>query len=290
MRTMNSILSLLALGAIALAAPALADTRGVACHGCTADQMRSSAAAASSGGTVYVFNQPGERVGKYFVYFDVDENARRYKVIKVAEESPVEPDLQDAWVDVSRAWQEADDATIVLPPEFPIRTVAGVLAGPNSSETAIEDHLAGASWAGFRVRLLTFFGTMFNHSIPVFSQLVGNLRITIEFADGTTIEAVVQIDTQLTSDGGFEPSFEIVKFDDPRMADGEPVPDRAIQFVGLTFYGEVPELWDWIDWARDRGVTVTGLSGGALPNCPTKMSCSIANSEIRCTVTGSSSC
>ncbi|MDX1380856.1 MAG: hypothetical protein R3233_07030 [Xanthomonadales bacterium] len=281
---------MLAMWTAAWAAPAPADTRGVACHGCTANQMRSAAAHASSGGTVYVFNQPGERVRKYFVYFDVDENARRYRVTKVAEEAQVEADLQAAWSDAARAWKEADDSLIVLPPEFPIRSAAAVVLGPTSAETAIERRLAETSWGGLRVRILSLLGTMVDHSIPYFSDLVTGVRITIQFPDGSTVEAVIRLETMIDSDGGLEPTFEIVEFDDPMLDEDTPVPDRPIQFVGLTFYDDGGSLYDWMDLARRTGITVTGPSGAALPNCPTKMSCSIANNEIRCVVSGSSSC
>ena len=280
----------LAAWAAAWATPAPADTRSVACHGCTANQMRSAAASASSGGTVYVFNQPGERVRKYSVYFDVDENARRYRVTKVAEETAVEADLQQAWADAVQALAEVDDATIVLPPDFPVRSAAGVLLGPDSAATAIEDQLAGFSWTGLRVRFSTLFGSMVNNSIPMFSNLVSDVRVTIVFADGSSVEAVVQIDTMITSDGRFEPSFEIVEFDDARLADGDPVPDRPIQFVGITFEDQGGSLYDWIDWAQRVGITVTGIGGGKLPNCPTSMRCEIEGGQISCTVTGSQSC
>lgn len=280
----------LALWAAAWATPAATDTRGVACHGCTPDQMRSTASSASSGGTVYVFNLPNEQVRKYFVYFDVDENSRRYRVTKVTEETPAEDELDRAWRDVVRSWKEADESLVVLPPEFPIRSAAGALLDPGSAETAIEDHLSGFSLRGLRVRTLTLFGSMFNYSIPVFSGLVGDLRIIIEFPDGSSIEAVVQMDNMITADGRYEPTLEITLFDDGRLPDGAPVPGYAPAFDGLDINDHHGSLWDWILWAREHGITVTGPGGQKVPLCPTRMTCTFSGGSGTCTVTGTTGC
>lgn len=283
----------LATGTAAFAAPAPADTRSVACHGCTANQMRSSAAAASSGGTVYVFNQPAERVRKYFVHFDVDENARRYRVTKVAEETTVEADLQQAWEEFAEYIFSPPPAAdpVRLPDDFVIRSVAGARLGEPSTWTSIERHLESLSFFEGAGLLASFvFAEMTDHSVPWVNGLVQDVRVVVIFPDGSSQAYTLEMQMTVGPNGGLSLSLEVVGTDEALTPDGDPLPLTSFQFQGITFEDQGGSLYDWMEWARRTGAAVVGVGGGKIPNCPTRMTCEVEGGQITCTVTGSQSC
>jgi len=129
---------LLTLGS---AGPATAGVHGAVCDGCSNAKMAAKATRTTSDGTVHVFNALGPIVRKYQVFTEVLDLSP-YTAWTQAVSVKVESGLQNAFVDYVGSYNAVrGEGDIQLPPDFPVRSVAGALAEPGSTTTHIEQFL-----------------------------------------------------------------------------------------------------------------------------------------------------
>lgn len=254
-------------------------TRGVLCNGCSSAQTSARAASLVDNGTVYVFNYANSRVDKYRVFTEMVDTDP-WTAWKQAVSVEVEPELAQAfaaWVAGLAAFDEVD-AHIVLPGDFPIRSVAGALLDPGQATTAIESYLRELEMVEqVTLSLSAMLTHALRNAIPHvdFEKLVEVMRLTIEFPDGSTMDFEVSFSIDVMSENG---QMELDSIGNARMEDGRAAPTTAYGFNGMTIRDRNGSLGEWILLARSLGLVVSGSSNG------THMRCEIADNVIHCTV------
>ena len=193
---------------------------------------------------------------------------------------PIEPELSAAYADWIRDVNELQGETepIVLPPGFPIRSVAGALLDPPYASTSIEDYLRSLSlYRSLELNFATVIANLVRSNIPLadLSKLLKVVRITVEFPDGSTLDFGVSFSIDAVS-GNAEMELESVG--NARLENGQPAPTGPMGFAGRTFYDRNGSLAEWVLWAQHFNLVVSGANKG------TVMRCEISDNVIRCEV------
>ncbi len=264
--------------ALSTAGPAEAATRAVACHGCSNSQMSSAAANALDQGTVYVFNASGAKVRKYSVVTEIIDTTP-WTAWKQAFPTSVEAELKAAYEAFIEAREQLEgEDFIVLPPDFPVRSVGGAFLDPGNASTRIEDYLRELSlFAQMELELATTLAHLISGNVPFanLSSLIRAIRITVKFPDGSTLDYTVAFSVDAVTG---EAQLEIEVFGNGRLENGQPAPTGTLGFNGATFYDRNGSLREWIMWARHLGLIVNGPANG------TTMTCQIIEDVIVCKV------
>jgi hypothetical protein len=270
------------LGAI-LITPAVAgpENRALLCNGCSESRMASKASRATNQGIVYVFDANRSKTHKYEVFTEVIDQ-RPYTTWTQAISVTPEQAVRTAFKEFREASANLQsDEVVNLPPNFPIRSVAGYLVDPARGSTFIEDHIANLSaWSQRDVTFMNLAAQLTGRNIPVLDigHLLDRLTITIVFPDGSSHDFFVDANVNAFS---FSLRAELESRGNARMANGEPAPTAASSFIGGEFEDQGGSLNEWAEWARSLGAAIIGD-----PATGTTMTCSVEGNVIRCRVVG----
>lgn len=274
--------------ALVLSQAALAETRAVSCDGCSERQMKQLATLADTQGFVYVFNAEDRKVNKYRTeteVLDTHSGFRRiqpYTTFTTAWKVETEGALKNDWVQYLDALDNLGNlgasGAIPLPPDFPVRSVAGVLVDPAFATTAIEDYLLTLSEQNqLALNLNTLVSKALDLKLPIVDlrTIIKETTLTFEFPDGSTMDFSVHFSADQNT---LVARTELTPLGNARMADGSPVPTSALNFRGRVFTDNGGSLIEWIALARTYNIGTSGRG--------TKMECYVDGSHIRCVVTG----
>ncbi len=288
-----SIFRIITTAALALAfsQAALAETRAVTCDGCSEQQMKQFATLFGTGGFVYVFNAADRKVNKYRTETDVLEGPsglrrlRPFTTFTTAWKVETEPSLKNDWARYVDALDNLGNlganGTIPLPPDFPVRSVAGVLVDPAFATTAIEDFLLTLPE---QHQLAINFNTLISRALDLklplvdLRSIIEETTLTFEFPDGSTMDFSIHFSADQNT---LVARTELTPAGNARMADGSPAPTSAINFRGRIINDNGGSLIEWIALARSFNIAISGRSTGR----DTKMECFVEGTHIRCIVT-----
>lgn len=275
---MKPALTLLLLLALCTSSNA-ATTRAVACDGCSATQMAALATDTVNQGTVYVLDAVNAVVAKYTVITETVDTIP-YSIWKQAMPQFVEPDLASAWraYVASREGVEGQPGSYQLPPDFPIHSVAGALYDPEYTNTSIEDYLLSLNlFEQMNMDIGTLVIQVLRSNIPFvdLKDLLKTIKITVTFPDGTSQDYAVSVSIDAVT---AQARTEVEPVGNARMPDGRPAPTSRLGFNGVTVYDRNGSLREWVLWAQQLGLFVSGGKSGVY------MRCEIDGDEIRCTV------
>jgi hypothetical protein len=277
---MKKLILLAALAALAMDVNA-AEIIGLNCDGCSERTRYDKAMRVIDDGTVYVFDAQRAQVHKYLVNtitFEGLPNGGFTNVEKVS----VERQLSTAYRNmINSADSLLEEGRIVLPPDFPIRSVGGALLDPRYNTTLIEDYLQQMSLANqLENNLSTFLLRLLRLKIP---GLTGNLLIddiilTFEFPDGSTLDFALKATVNSLSG---EARMEAEVHGNARLADGTPAPTSSLGFRNQSFNDDDGSLSEWIEYARSMGIPVyNGNWGGGRA----RMECKVSGSRVVCRI------
>ena len=272
-RLVTAVLSL------AFSQAVFSETRAVSCNGCSDRQMKQTAAKAANYGFVYVFNASARTVKKYRLATEVVD-FRPYTTFTSAWKLPVETPLKNDWVEYLHAVENLVDpgfsGTIALPPDFPVRSVAGALIDPDSSTTAIEDFLLTLpEHHQLALTLNTLTSRALDLKLPLVDlrSVIRETTLTFEFPDGSTMDYSVDFTADQIS---LAARTELTPEGNARTADGSAAPRSAVAFRGRRFEDNGGSLIEWVSLARSYGIRVSGRG--------TSMECYVDNLDIHCVV------
>ncbi len=255
---------------------ALADVRGVVCDGCNASQTQRAATSATRQGTAYVFDREDGKVDKYTVFTEVIDT-RPYTTWTQAIKQKTEKAVRNrfaAYVEASRVARETE--TIVLPPDFPVRSVAGALGDVGHSTTEIEDYLLSVGPLQMMYDITgSFLGKLIqlNLGLVDIEDIVQAIVYRIEFPDGSWQD--YEVSFSLNPHTG-KSRMELKPHGNAHTADGRAAPTSALGFRGRTFHDNEGSLFEWIAWARQLGLVVRGSGSW--------MRCTVQGNQIICEV------
>lgn len=272
------------------ASPALASetVKGVACHGCSAWKMKRTAERATNRtSTVFVFNQPARDVRKYDVRVYVDDARDRLQTVKEVVERPVSLTLEKRYRRFAESVDRAGDAFVVLPEEFGVRSVAAAYTSPGYAATTIEDYMQTLSyWERVAQNAILLAGEAATEALIFANQLIQDIIITVQFPDGSTAQYAVSLNLVYGDGTNIQVHIELSDPDEGRLANGSAMPESGGEWAGFRTTNEYGSLMDWVFWAQENGIVVTGPGGSKVPNCPVEMICEINGSQLTCVVTG----
>ncbi len=260
-----------------------AEARATSCHGCTSLQMSTRATDVATLGMeiVYVFNQSSKSVKKYEVYTS-REDGIPLTITKEAYEVVIEQGIKDTYRTFITQTIQAEQDTIIMPPDFPIRSSAGALLDPSFTYGTVSNYL-GDLQGGWKLSLKQLFIRLIAVNVPNvdFGAFVpSSFKLVIEFPDGSTMTFKIQFSYNLlTNEVEVDPiALDLTATDQ----DGASIPRRPSNFAGRTFDNRAGGLNDWVDWARLRGLTVVGSGGNSGSGT---MSCFVkSNGAYSCTL------
>jgi len=259
---------------------AAAATYSVPCNGCSEDAMLQAASRATTKGIVYVFNAPNNKSRKYTVQTEII-SLRPYWAFTWAEELPVESDVKSAFskfVTVQNAFEEEE--SILLPPDFPIRSVAGAMLDPGAATVRITDFVRNQpAFKDLSLTVTALVTAILKKNIP-FLNISDYLKVTkliVEFADGSTMEFDVFFSNNVLSG---QAVLELKIIGNARMEDGSPAPTSSFGFRNFLYDDTGNAINEWVLWASSRGVPVYDQAFGG----GTSMTCTVEGTVISCIV------
>ena len=257
-----------------------ADSRGITCDGCSSWQMGQAARQATSNGIVYVFNAHSGHVNKYQVFSEVVDQTPRTSWTS-AVKLTTEGTLKRAYEDYLEAVAGMGfNGTIVLPPDFPVRSVAGALVDPVFTSTAIENYLMTLTeQQQLELTLAALASKVLDLNLPLVDlrSIIQAVTLRVEFPDGSWQDYTVDYSM---NQGELRARTELSPHGNATAADGLPAPTSALGFRNRRFHDRGGSLIEWIALARLHGVRIGGGSG-------TTMECWIDGNEIYCVVSTS---
>lgn len=250
------------------------------CYGCDIYGMYDAAARATTRGTVYVFDTSDSESRKFIVETEII-SLKPYWAFTWGEEIAIETDVKSAfnkYVTTLNGLEE--NPNIPLPPDFPVRSVAGAMLDPGASTVRIVDFLRGMDeYKQLQVNLTTFFGSLLKRNVPLLnlSDFLKVTKVIIEFPDGSTAD--YELYFSLNAVNGTA-ALQLKYIGNARLEDGSPAPTTRYGFNGFAMDNGDMSLQEWILWANFNGIPVGGTSVGAT----SYMSCTVQGSTIHCTL------
>lgn len=255
-----------------------AATYSTICNACDEAGMYDAAARVTSKGTVYVFDATDGDARKFKVETEII-SLSPYWAMTWGDPLPIETDVKSAFEKFSTVYQEIDpNETIVLPPDFPISSVAGALIDPGAATVRIVDHIRSLdAYARLEMNLTSLVLSLMKRNIPFFnlSDFLKFTKIIIEFPDGSKLEFELFFSSNAVNATA---NVELRIVGNARMPDGSPAPTTRYGFRNFSHQDTNHSVMDWVMWAQRNGITVTGAGG----DLPTRMECEIIGSEIIC--------
>ncbi len=261
-----------------LASPLLsADTRGVNCDGCSSWQMSQAARQATTNGIVYVFNGHSGRVDKYRVFSEMLDLYPPTSWTSAARLT-TESQLKRAYADYLDAVAGLGfDGVVVLPGDFPVRSVAGALMDPDFASTAIENYLMTLTeQQQLELTLAALASKVLDLNLPIVDlrSIIKAVTLRVEFPDGSSQDYTVDYSM---NQGELRSRTELTPHGNAMAADGLPAPTSALGFRNRRFHDNGGSLIEWIALAWSFGVRIGGSSG-------TTMECVVDGHTIYCVV------
>lgn len=261
------------------AAQALAGAEIAVCDNCSASKMSRTATDTTNQGTVYVFDRERGTVRKYLVITEVLDLQPRTTWTEAVEQR-AEKHLKRAFGDMIEARRSIlDDGVIVLPPDFEVSSIAGVMLDPAYATTALESYLTQLNTLRQVQHMVnTLLGSIFKLNIGLvsFKDLFKAVVFVVEFPDGSSMDFELSISINAQDDAG---RIELEPHGNAYTADGRAAPTTGSSFRGRTFHDHNGSLEEWILLARSLGLVVRGSSG-------TSMTCRVEGNVIVCRVKG----
>lgn len=272
--------ALVALSALLASQLALAEYRAGACNGCSSADMKRLATRLVSNGTASIFDAEGGRIETYRVFSQhiPGRTGRTWRNAVLIETDPV---LKQAWYDLTDAVQSiGDGGVIVLPPDFPIRSVAGALYDPAFTTTGIENYLRTLpNESQLRLIMSQSLNVLQNLDLQVLDikSIFASVTLTVVFPDGSRMDFKMEFSVNQLN---MESRIELSPAGNARLKDGSPAPTSALAFRNRTFQDNGGSLVEWILFARSLGVKI--VTGGG--DDGTTMECKVEGSTITCRV------
>ncbi len=239
-------------------------TKVLRCDGCSARSKEQRAQQALPMGTVHVFDGKRASVSSYRTFTEMVDD-RPLTVLKETIKIKTDPKLASAWRSYVQSERSVNElGEFVLPDDFPVRSVAGVLTDPNYSTGVLQDWLAQMSLferlmaqaSNVLARLVT------NVDIKVvdIQSIIAGTTFTIIFPDGSTMQFELNyyVDANTLK---MHPNMQPVE-NSARTVDGRRVPGSRWAFAGRTFYGDRAAMLEWMELARRAGLVVRQGDGG----------------------------
>jgi hypothetical protein len=255
-------------------AAALNPISSTVCNGCSDWAMLDAAARKASKGTVYVFNATNNKARKYSVQTEII-SLKPYWAETWADEVAIETDVKSAFNKLVTTQNGIlQGGTIVLPPTFPIRSVAGAMLEPGSTATRVSDYLG--TQPGYKELELSVSALLLSwvkRNIPFvnLSDVVKITKIVVEFADGSTMEYEIYFSVNAVTGAA---NMEVKPAGNARLDNGTPAPTGALGFNGFSANNAGGALHEWLMWAAFNGVKTVGTG--------TYVTCSITSGAIIC--------
>jgi hypothetical protein len=272
--------ALFALTALLASQVALAEHRAGACNNCSSADMKRLAMRLVSNGTASIFDGPGSRIETYRVFTTTIEGrtGRTWRSAALIQTDPV---LKRAWNDfIDSVDGLGHGGVIQLPPDFPVRSVAGALLDPSYATTAIENHIAGLPGeTQLQITMGTLGGVLTDVKTPFLDMesIIGSVHLTVEFPDGSTMDFTLEFSANQLS---LRARTELNPAGNATLADGSPAPTSALGFRDRSFQDNGGSLVEWLLLARSYGVPIVGSGSGD----GTTMECKVEGSTITCRV------
>ncbi|MEM1410812.1 MAG: hypothetical protein AAGH19_00535 [Pseudomonadota bacterium] len=274
------IKTLLAATTLLLSQAVVAEVRGVNCNGCSTAKKEQAAIKAVRQGTVYVFDERRHSVTTYRVFTEVID-VRPYtswtSAVKIRTDRKLETRYRHYLKSVAGLRDAGMGGTIVLPPDFPVRSVAGVLVDPAYATTFLENHLLSLpehDQAALTLTSLMFRATKLKLPMVDLQDIIASVTLNFEFPDGSSMDFSIEFTVnQLTG----RARTELTPEGNAMAEDGRPAPTSALGFRNREFRDNNGSLAEWIALARLFDISISDNSG-------TKMTCWVKGNEIFCTV------
>ena len=259
---------------------AVAANHFATCYRCDIYGMYDAAARATTKGTVYVFDKSDGEARKFTVDTEII-SLKPYWAFTWGEEIPIETDVKSAfnkYVATLNGLEE--NPTIPLPPDFPVRSVAGAMLDQGATTVRIVDFLRGTdAYQQLQINLTAFLTSLLKRNVP-FLNLSDFLKVTkliIEFPDGSTADYELYFSNNAANATA---ALELKYLGNARLENGSPAPTTRYGFNGFAMDNRSQSLWEWIMWANYHGIPIGSTSVGA----SSYMSCTVQGSTIHCTL------
>jgi hypothetical protein len=262
-----------------------ASPKSTVCNDCSNFAAQQAAINETSNGDVYVFDGANKSVRKYNIFEEYVDTIPPQWVTTVTPLS-VSTQLKNAFEDMVTE-SETIPSQITLPPDFPYATVVGGLDDtPATFQGHLSDYLTDNPLFSFAEAVRLFGIAAINNNVPVISvgELMAPPRIIVQFSDGSTIEVQIQYVNNITTDT-LELTYTLLP-ETARDPNGDPIPSGQNPngtWSGFNVSGSGPQLSDWVNWARNAGVPVTGWDGGPVTGSGS-FTCTVSGSNISCTL------
>lgn len=251
------------------------------CANCTPQQRAAKAVNQTDEGAVYIFDRPQGAVYKFIINTELVEE-EPYTVVKSASVVEVEADLADSFRRIVEAEQAFTPEDFTLPPDFPIKTVAGALLDSvylrgqlsflfnNDKGFYYPPGALQEFWEAWQNRGLNplLFGNFFNNRV-----------LDVILADGSTVAVGVKTLWDLSSS---KRSWTIERASHFKLADGEiPPTGRSYGWDGLVIEGDQNAMIDWTRWAMQNEIPIAGWTNSE--PAAGRLSCTGKFDQVRCT-------
>lgn len=231
-------------------------------------------------GTVYVFDDVRGEVARFGVGSETVDTVPP-SVVRHTWWMSVPQDLRSAFSDYVDSREDLQDmGPLVLPTNFEVRSIAGVLLDPNHATTAIETWFSEQDEVEVFINQLTaLMSKLVTLQIPMTANaLVDRVVLTIEFPDGSSMDFTMETSMNTRNS---KLGVELVPSGNARTADGRAAPNHAISYRGRTFFDHDGSLLEWIALARDAGIPIVRAGGSG---SGTIMRCVVQDNHVICRV------